>query len=168
MSIPVALTQLAEAIERYRFAYLLTSSGAGAPHAVAVRPSFRDGMLVIDEPGRRTRANAGERPAVALVWPPPDEAGYSLIVDGQAAVDGDGLRVVPARAVLHRPALAGMGGKADEVDRAGVVGVAAASATGRCGADCVELELGRDIGSAADSRAAGQPVSDPGQQPPGQ
>ncbi len=133
MSIPVALTQLAEAIERYRFAYLLTSSGDGAPHAVAVTPVLSDGALVIAAPGRRTRANAGNQPAVALVWPPSDVAGYSLIVDGRAEADGEGLRIVPTRAVLHRPAPAGE--------------VSAAAAAGGCGADCVELEVGSAPGS---------------------
>ena len=123
MSIPVALPTLADAIARYRFAYLLTSSDGGkAPHAVAVTPVLRGEALVIGDLGSKSRSNAGQRPAVALVWPPKDEGDYSLIVDGQASLDGETLTVVPTRAVLHRPAPAGI-----------------EAAPGRCGADCVEL-----------------------------
>lgn len=130
MSIPVALSTLADAIARYRFAYLLTSSDAGAPHAVAVTPMLKGGALVIDGLGRRTRSNAAQRPAVALVWPPGNEGDYSLIVDGQASLDGEILSVEPTRAVLHRPAPAG-----------------AEAAPGHCGADCVELGTGAPGGT---------------------
>lgn len=104
MSIPVELSQLATTVGRYRFAYLLTSAHEGAPHVVAVTPAWQDGRFVIAGLGQRTRTNAGERPAVALVWPPQDASEPSLIVDGQATVDGQQLMVIPARAVLHRPA----------------------------------------------------------------
>ncbi|MFT3819148.1 MAG: hypothetical protein QM750_16155 [Rubrivivax sp.] len=125
MSIAVELSNLADALARYRFAYLMTASAnEGAPHAVAVSPRLQDGALWIDGAGRRTRDNAAQRPAVGLVWPPAVESDYSLIVDGQAAVDGERLRITPTRAVLHRPA------------------PARPTAPGRCGADCVELELG--------------------------
>jgi hypothetical protein len=122
MTIPVDLSKLAEALERYRFAYLLTASEHGAPHAVAVTPVLQDGALVVHETGRRTRDNAVQRPDVALVWPPQSEADYSLIVDGRAAAAGNGLRIAPARAVLHRPAPAPQ-----------------PAAPGACGSDCVEL-----------------------------
>lgn len=125
MSIPVELSGLAEVMARYRFAYLLTSSVNGAaPHAVAVVPTLEGGALVVSGLGRRTRENLLAQPAVGLVWPPLSEADYSLIVDGQAAMEGETLRVTPSRAVLHRPA-----------PRPGPV------ATGACGSDCVELPV---------------------------
>jgi hypothetical protein len=74
--------------------------------------------------GRRTRENALARPAVGVIWPPQSEADYSLIVDGQAVVTGDSLRITPTRAVLHRPA------PAPEPTVPGV-----------CGSDCMELDL---------------------------
>ena len=126
MSIPVDLSQLAEALARYRYAYLMTSPAQGAPHAVAVYAAFDGDALVINDAGRRTRANAQERPAVALVWPPADEGGYSLIVDGQADLHGEQLRIRPTRAVLHRAAQAPQ-----------------AKAEGGCASDCVELDLKR-------------------------
>lgn len=122
MSIPVDLSKLAEVLGRYRFAYLLTSGESGAPRAVAVHAVLQGDALLVEETGRRTRDNALQRPDVALVWPPQSEADYSLIVDGRAAAAGEGLRIAPTRAVLHRPAPA----------REPV-------APGACGSDCVEL-----------------------------
>jgi len=124
MSIPVELTGLPQAMARYRFAYLLTGGAQGAPHAVAVTPVLENGVLVIEGVGRRSRANLLERPAVGLVWPPLSVSEHSLIVDGQAAMDGDTLRITPTRAVLHRP-----------------VPSPEPVAPGACGADCVELAL---------------------------
>lgn len=122
MSIPVDLSKLAEVMGRYRFAYLLTSSERGAPHAVAVTAVLQGGELVVDETGRRTRDNALQRPDVALVWPPQSESDYSLIVDGRADAAGGGLRIAPTRAVLHRPAPS-----------------REPAAPGACGSDCVEI-----------------------------
>ncbi|HRO58937.1 MAG TPA: hypothetical protein PK177_07205 [Burkholderiaceae bacterium] len=124
MSIPVELSDLATAMAQYRFAYLMTSSADAAPHAVAVVPILEAGALLVHGIGHRTRNNLLVRPAVGLVWPPSSEADYSLIVDGQAEIDGDALRITPTRAVKHRPAP-----RAEPV------------APGSCGADCVELAL---------------------------
>lgn len=130
MSIPVELRGLGEAIARYRFAYLLTAGAGAAPHAVAVTPVLREGELLLSAPGRRSRANVLAQPRVSLVWPPESADDYSLIVDGEAALDGETLRIHPERAVLHRPA-----------PRPEPVTV------GGCGSDCVELELpGRPAG----------------------
>ena len=124
MSIPVELSSLAEAMARYRFAYLLTASPKGAPHAVAVTPALQGGELVIGGVGRRTRENAQQQSAVGLVWPPQSEADYSLIVDGTATAAGELLRIAPTRAVLHRPAPSPQ-----------------AKASGGCASDCVEIAL---------------------------
>lgn len=132
MSIAVELPRLAETLQRYGYGYLLTSpDGGAAPHAVAVNAALQGGDLVVTDAGRRTRANAQARPAVGLVWPPAAAGGYSLIVDGQAAVADDGtLRIAPERAVLHRAAPAG-----------------AVAPPGACGADCIEI--GRPAAAAA-------------------
>ncbi len=124
MSVPVELSSLADVITRYRFAYLMTTSAKGAPHAVAVSAVLHGGDLVVNGIGRRTRENALARPAVGLVWPPQSEADYSLIVDGQAAEVGESLRITPTRAVLHRPSPP-----------------STPNASGACGSDCVELGL---------------------------
>jgi hypothetical protein len=124
MSITVELSSLADVIQRFRFAYLMTNSVKGAPRAVAISPVLQGGELVVNGLGRRTRENALERSTVGLVWPPQSEADYSLIVDGEAAVVGESLRITPTRAVLHRPSPA-----------------STAEASGSCESDCVELGL---------------------------
>jgi hypothetical protein len=94
-------------------AYVITVTDDGKPHAVAVTVGWDDDTLTFGA-GRTTTANAAERPDVALLWPPVEPGGYSLIVDGCAArrqgASGDGLVVRPTRAVLHRPAPAGSPG----------------------------------------------------------
>ena len=95
MSIPVELSSLANVITRYRFAYLMTTSAKGAPRAVAVAAVLQGGDLVVNGIGRRTRENALARPAVGLLWPPQSAADYSLIVDGQAVVTDESLRITP-------------------------------------------------------------------------
>lgn len=103
--------------------YLLTVTGDGRPHAVAVTVRWEGDSLAMAV-GRRTAANATERPDVTLLWPPPERGGYSLIVDGGAKADAEGhLHVVPSAAVLHRPAPPDEGG---------------GSGAG-CGSDCVPI-----------------------------
>lgn len=104
MSIPVKIEDLAGAVADRSFGYLLTVGDDDRPHVVATIPALDQTGLLIPHPGRRTQANAASRPDVTLVYPPADPGGYSLIVDGRSEPAGHGLRVVPASAVLHRPA----------------------------------------------------------------
>lgn len=104
MSIEVAPEQLAKTLERYGFAYLITVSVEARSHVVAVSPTLSNGVLTVVDLGRRTRMNAEAHPSVTLVWPPTEPGGYSLIVDGDAALNGAGLELSASRAVLHRPA----------------------------------------------------------------
>jgi len=122
MSVPVDLERLAETLTEYRFAYLLSTGDDLRPHAVLVMPRLHDGQLHVHGPGRRTSAHVDTRPAIALIWPPAHETGYSLIVDGEATVHADVLTVAPSRAVLHRSAAPD-----------------AAASPGPCESDCVEL-----------------------------
>jgi hypothetical protein len=77
--------------------------------------------------GAHTADNARRRPHVCLLYPSRDPADYSLIIDAVAEVESTGggprLRVVPTRAVLHRP------------------GPAADPASSSCGSDCIPLAL---------------------------
>lgn len=69
---------------------------------MAVRVSW-DGRALTTRAGQTSRTNIAGRPEVTLLWPPVDDEAYSLIVDGTASVEGgDGVRVTPVRAVLHR------------------------------------------------------------------
>ncbi len=124
MSVEVETDQLGEALQGYAFAYLITVSAEAKSHVVAVSPTLVEDSLVLTDLGRRTRTNATDHPAATLLWPPTEAGGYSLIVDGEATVNGEGLIIRPSRAVLHRPAARPDG--------------AAVPSTG-CESDCIEL-----------------------------
>ena len=105
MSIP----ELFEQLDRWGWCYLLTVSDEERAHLVALRPTIsgdgEDRRLRFDAGGGRACRNAAARPAVTLVFPPVEQGdGYSLVVDGHAAVEGSHVEVRPTSAVLHRPA----------------------------------------------------------------
>jgi hypothetical protein len=107
MSVKVDLDQLASALGDFTFAYLVTVGDDYRAHTVAVQPVLVDGVLDVGAIGKSTRSNAGAHPDVTVVWPPREPGGYTLIVDGHGQPTDDGLKVVPSRAVLHRPAVPG-------------------------------------------------------------
>jgi hypothetical protein len=121
MSVKVDLDQLAGTLADYPFGYLITVSDDHRAHTVAVDPQLVAGVLDIGSVGTSTRRNALAHPDVTVVWPPREPGGYSLIVDGHGELADERLRVIPQRAVLHRPA---------------VPGVPTASG---CGDDCIPL-----------------------------
>ena len=85
--------------------YLVTVSDEGRAHVLSVfADAYADG-LVVDGVGRHTQANAAAHPDVTLVFPR-EAGGYTLLVDGRAAVDDTTVTIVPAKAILHRPAVA--------------------------------------------------------------
>ena len=96
----------AVAAEQMPFAYLLTVTDDASAHAVAITPTFGGGEITCDA-GKTSCANATARARVSLLWPPASPGDYSLIVDGDAAVDGSTVRITPTRAVRHRPAPGG-------------------------------------------------------------
>ncbi|GAB3034203.1 hypothetical protein GCM10027052_09820 [Parafrigoribacterium mesophilum] len=126
MSTQVDVGKLADQVDKYGYAYVMTVGDSGRVHAVAVHPSVSDGVVVVAEAGGRTLRNAAARPAISLVWPPAADGGYSLIVDGDSLQDGGILRITPTRAVLHRAATPVLVGAAAVDDDA-------------CRADCIEL-----------------------------
>jgi hypothetical protein len=126
MSIPVPLDELAQTMQRYPLSYLLTVSEGERVHAVAASAVVETDRLRVGPLGRHTQANAGERPAVTVLWPPVEPDGYSLIVDGEAELSDDGVLVSPTRAVLHRAAASG---------------AAAATDDHACVSDCIEVPL---------------------------
>ena len=115
MSIAVGLDELRAKIEEFATdAYLLTVSDDGRAHSVAV-PVRWDGdaarrRQAVRPPSRTRRP----RPLVALLWPPPERGGFSLIVDADVTRvdDGRGRRLAadargaaPPRAVGRRERL---------------------------------------------------------------
>jgi hypothetical protein len=108
----VDFKRLADALDGYRFAYLVTVDDEYRVHTVTVEPELRERVMDVGPIGGRTRKNVESRSSVTLLWPPSEPAGYSLIVDGRAEVvetadstdDTAALRVVPTRALLHRNA----------------------------------------------------------------
>lgn len=108
MSVKVDLDQLADALADFTFAYLITVGGDYRAHTVAVEPVLADGVLELASIGNTTRRNVIAHPDVTLAWPPREPGGYTLIVDGVGQPSDDGLKVVPSRAVLHRPAVPGV------------------------------------------------------------
>ena len=82
----VDLKRLAAALGDYRFAYLVTVDDDYRVHTVTVEPELREDVLDVGVIGGQTRKNVEGRSDVTLLWPPSEPGGYSLIVDGRAAV----------------------------------------------------------------------------------
>src|SRR4051812_50173252 len=98
MSIPVEVSELSTVLAGYGAGYLLTASGDGRVKAVTVEPEVRDGVLVVSGPGRGSSRNIAANPAVTLLFPPLEPRGFTLLVDGTAAVHDDVVRVSPESA----------------------------------------------------------------------
>lgn len=103
MSIPVDLDALADTVGTFGAGYLLTA-GHGQIKAVSVTASVTDGVVIIPVTSRRSAANLRTSPVATLLFPPREERGYTLLVDGTAEAVEEGFRFTPSQAVLHRPA----------------------------------------------------------------
>lgn len=104
MSKQVDPARLGETLADFGTGYLLTTSGDGRIKVVAVDPGPTADGLVIDGPGKGSAANIAKIPQVTVLFPPLEQHGYALIVDGQAEGDADHAVVQVSGAVLHRPA----------------------------------------------------------------
>lgn len=92
-------------VDQWGFGYLLTVTDDQHSHLLALRPQVVGDVLRFDAGGGRACRNASARPQVSVVFPPAEHSnGFSLVVDGEASVDGDVIDVRPTSAVLHRPA----------------------------------------------------------------
>jgi hypothetical protein len=129
MSIPVEVADLETALADFGAGYLMTTTG-GAVKVVTVEPTLVGGVLVVLRPGKGTVRNLAGNPAVTLVFPPRQEKGFSLLVDGSATVEGEDVRVTPATAVLHRPMIHSDGPAAPP---------SAGEQTDSCGNDCAPV-----------------------------
>lgn len=127
MSAQVDLDRLTDALSDYDFAYLITVTDDYRVRTVEVTPIFDQHIFKVRPVGEHTRANLSRHGSATLVWPPRTPGDYSLIVDVEVAppVDGatsDSARLVPARALLHRP-------------------IAAESPTSECGGDLYDCVI---------------------------
>jgi hypothetical protein len=105
VSISVTIERLMDEVGEWGFGYLLTVSDDSRAHLLALRPKVVGEVLRFDAGGGRACRNAEARPQVTIVFPPGEHSnGLSLVVDGEATVDGNTIDVRPASAVLHRPA----------------------------------------------------------------
>lgn len=106
MSVSVPLPELAEELGRRSMpAYVMTSTGAKAPHASAAFLRF-DGRVLIAGCGDTMAGNLATQPSASVIVPPDEPDGYTLIVDATATVVSAEEREVhlrPTGAVLHRP-----------------------------------------------------------------
>lgn len=123
MSIEVTPDALAEIVEGFPVAYLLTLGDRPRPHVDAVDATVADGVVRLWNVGRTGLHDVARHDAVTLLLAPSEPGGYSLILDGTATVVDERLDVVPQRAVLHRPA------------------PPARSSESPCASDCVELPV---------------------------
>jgi hypothetical protein len=109
VSVEVPIPQLFDGIAEWGFGYLLTVTEDERTHLIALAPAVRDDgdrqVLRFEAGAGRAGRNVAVRPQVTIVFPPhPDSAGMSLVVDGEAIVDGDFVDVRPTWAVMHRKA----------------------------------------------------------------
>jgi hypothetical protein len=107
MSIKVELEALADEMQGRPTGYLLTAGEDGPPHSSAATFVW-DGETIVTGAGRTTVKHVASRSTVSLLFAPPEPGGYSLIVDGDAHITGDGdaakIHIMATWAVLHRPA----------------------------------------------------------------
>jgi len=107
MSIAVEIAEVEQRIAEYGpQAFLVTVRDEGTPHVVSVVVRVAGGRLRMGA-GSRTRANLAARPAATLLWSPPIDGPYSLIVDATAdpaAGDDESIALEVSSAVLHRMA----------------------------------------------------------------
>lgn len=108
MSIRVEMVDLPAEIVARGPGFLLSSVVDSRPHAAHLLfevAAEGDQVELRASAGRTARANCTDRPAVTVLWPAAEPGGHSLIVDGEARVDGEDHVIVSAiSAVLHRPA----------------------------------------------------------------
>jgi hypothetical protein len=128
VSIPVEISALGDALAGRGPGYLLTAGADGQVKAVTVEPVLRDGVLHCPA-SRGSARNLAANPTATLLFPPPVERGYTLLVDGTAVAADDDIAFTPATAVLHRPA-----------DHADPAGPPAGPVDGDgCGHDCAPV-----------------------------
>tara|TARA_B100000686_G_scaffold348615_1_gene440082 strand:- start:3252 stop:3623 length:372 start_codon:yes stop_codon:yes gene_type:complete len=120
MSVPVEKEDLIQTIQTFGpSAYLITSAVDDHPHVTHLGFTIVEQSLRV-QLGKRSTKNVQKCPFVTILWPPHEQGGYNLIVDGtitRTDDEPDEWEVIFQSAILHRPAKS-------------------ASAGDDCGSDC--------------------------------
>ena len=114
MSVRIDPTQVADAVARRPFAYVVTASSNDGPHIRAVVTRWSGESFVV-RVGSQTTNNVARTGTVTVVWPPlpagechDDYDDHTVIADCAAtcvdAGDSHELWAQPTAAVWHRPA----------------------------------------------------------------
>lgn len=104
MSIPVKIEDLAKTLDDFDTAYLLTAGADGTVKVVCVEVDADGDSLRIPTGSKGASRNLAASSTATLMCPPRKAKGWTLIVDGTAESEGEGFRMSPRGAVLHRPA----------------------------------------------------------------
>lgn len=111
MSVTIDPANLANAVARRPFGYLITVSPNGEPHLRAV-VFVPEGNALVAAVGQRSADNVTMNGKATLLWPPhiggaEEFDDHTVIADGNATVqprdDGASVCVVAYSAVWHRP-----------------------------------------------------------------
>ena len=109
MSVRVELEKLLEVADGFgTVPMILTVDADGRPRIAAVSVAW-DGVVARVRAGRRSVANAAERPLVSLLWPAPPGERFALLVDGTVRAsepdddpkNGGFVTVEASGAILH-------------------------------------------------------------------
>ena len=102
MSIKVAIDALEEALADFDSAYLITVGDGGRVKVVSADIAVSGDSVVMRNGSAGTARNLAGNPSVTVLCPPRERHGLALLIDGQGAPDGDGFRITPEHAILHR------------------------------------------------------------------
>jgi len=102
------MADLPDEIAKRGAGFFLSSIQDSRPHAAQLQfqVALANGQVELRAGvGRTSRSNCLARPSVTILWPSADPNEHSLIVDGEARLDGDEHVVVSVTsAILHRRA----------------------------------------------------------------
>lgn len=101
------MTTLSEALRTYGNRPYLLTIGEDAPHTSQTHVAYADGTLSCPL-SKSAATNVRQRPHISLLWPPTEQNGYSIIMNGtvQNVAPGEGdpiASITLTKAVFHRP-----------------------------------------------------------------
>ena len=115
VSVKITIDDLTDRLDEYGTAAFLVTVGADSSPKVVHAPVVWDGEVLRCTPGGGTLANLTGGGLVTLVFPAPEDGGYSMFLDGRGVPDPDDDAVAVIEftgGVLHRPAPDAPGGDA--------------------------------------------------------